>query len=137
MRSRAILALALAAFACRALVPAGFMPGDASSPGWLQICHDGMAPQSVLQLGDAPLQSPAGHHDHGHGHGADPDSGSSLGNDLCEIGAVFSGACISGQLSLVVVTLPASSEFGRTENRLAARHTRETRIRAPPAHFPA
>jgi hypothetical protein len=59
---RWLAAIAVLAFALRALIPAGFMPGG-SGPLTLQICPDGFPP-ALLDSSGGEHSAHAGHHHH-------------------------------------------------------------------------
>lgn len=62
-RHRWLATLAVLAFALRALIPAGFMPGGSGALS-LEICPDGFP--AALLAGSTDHSGHAGHHDHHH-----------------------------------------------------------------------
>jgi hypothetical protein len=94
-RSRTLVASALlVAFALRALIPQGFMPGGGFS---LEICWEGL-PAAMLALAEPADSAHAGHHPGAHGHTGHPSS-----SDHC----VFGTACSPGPLT----HLPQPGDF--------------------------
>lgn len=81
---QALLVAAYLAFACKALVPIGYMPASLAHGSLLQLCDD------VPGIAFAPHGQ---HHDHDHDHDHDKSDGAQWKH--CQLGALASAAAFA------------------------------------------
>jgi hypothetical protein len=101
---RILIRLAFVGFACRALVPVGFMPAALGDGGPIKVCHGGLASELFRSL--AEMRSAHAHTGHDHSsaladHGQTLDSSEDghdrtdhAGWEHCSIGAAFAYAAL-------------------------------------------
>jgi len=126
-----VLRLAWLGFACRLVVPAGYMPAAPGEGGFIKLCPAGAA---GLLVNAAPAaHAHAGHgnpsstHDHAGDHNYD--------TDYCPVGAFFSSAATVPGFELAL--LPAVSVHAAWLQPVSAATPRfaSHQPRAPPVHL--
>jgi hypothetical protein len=130
-RRRSLAAIALLAFAVRALIPVGYMPSGNGFFG-LQICPEGLSAQAL-----ALIDPHAAHHHHlgaGGTAGAHPHDHQSWASGHCAFAALAAAAPSPHPVS-IELTLAAASVSNLTEPvRVAERHRyRSSQPRGPPS----
>lgn len=126
MRKRSVIRTALLratciAFACRLLVPAGYMPA-ALGEGWpIKLCHQGL-PEHLL----------GAHHDGHHQEHDQHDSGEQLLWEHCPFGALLGAALIVGEFSFVGPDFGVTLWFSRPAGPMLAVDRLTLQPRAPP-----
>lgn len=118
------------AFALRALLPQGFMPG--SEPFTLKLCPTGLPAQALVIPGDAHAEHH--HHHQGQQQGHDEHQSHHQRADQCPFGAASATAALLQSLPAPIVW------FGGTDYSLplvasdpAPRHAYRPQPRGPPA----
>jgi hypothetical protein len=140
---RCLILLSLLGFACRVLVPAGFMPAMLSDGGPIRICHAGAAGAFFQAFADY-RSGPAGHSELAHaGHHAgsqpaaadqdDKHSGDHAAWERCDIGAVFAYAAIAAEFQLVILELDHANQWIERRYSTPLLLPGTYRARAPPA----
>jgi hypothetical protein len=143
-KARGLLArLAFVLFACRALIPVGYMPAPFSEGGPVVLCHGGMAGEFFRGFSEAQALSNADMHmvDHStgmsseHQHTDEHSDASHDAWDNCPVGTAFSAAAVPQEFAL---SLPEfGHDFGQAEPDAIIRIVSPSlyRARAPPAGF--
>lgn len=145
------LRLAFLGFTCRALIPVGFMPAALADGGPITVCHGGPAGAFFQALADRrPSERAATASARAHGHvpanadahavdaGKDP-----LGHpderatehapwERCAIGAAFSPAVLTGELSFQIPALDHAFDRAEPIRPPHSAFVRSYRARAPP-----
>ena len=115
---RALIRVLLLAFACRALVPAGFMPAPLAEGGPIRVCPSGPAAAFFAALGHRH----ASHTNHAHpgqagrpsgAHGHDGRSSEHDAWDHCPTGTAFAHAALVSEYPAFAVE--RDHAFDRTE----------------------
>lgn len=144
-RFRTLLRLSLVGFACRALIPVGFMPAALDEGGPITICHGGMAGaffQALAARETEPRPHAAHHAEHAHtdAHGIVADEERASGDaaahaawERCAVGAAFAHAALPAQLDVALLGLDDVVE--RVEPRVTPPSfvAAPYRARAPPS----
>ena len=99
LHRRYLLGLAFLAFACRAVVPTGFMPASLDAGGPIILCPGGSAGAIVRFLSDRSAGKHASHTHHDH------DSDDYEAWEYCPVGASLSTAALTTAIN--DVSLPA------------------------------
>lgn len=128
--------LACLGFACRALVPVGYMPAPLADGGPIRLCHGGVS-QVLLQALEQrrAVHAHEGHqeqHDehHDHGNGEDAANG---GWAYCSIGSVVSWAALAARIDMGFLTLEHELGVGTRPAPPNLPFQRLYQARAPPA----
>jgi hypothetical protein len=142
-----LIRLAVVAFACRALVPIGFMPAPIDEGGPIKVCHGGHAGAFFRALSEIRGSEQRVGHDHAshgaHGHALPSGDGDAReespgesaehgGWEHCPTGAAFAASVLVAEVTFLFVA-PAQSLEPIEPDRLVARlFVGSYQARAPP-----
>jgi hypothetical protein len=113
-----LLGFACLGFACRLVVPAGYMPAPLAEGAWIRVCPAGRGGEFFVP----PATDHAGHAHRGEHTPADDHAGHGFSAEYCPTGSLFSTA---GAVSTFALSLDHPGSAAPAEGGFAA-------VTAPP-----
>ncbi|MDH4108135.1 MAG: hypothetical protein OEW35_07445 [Gammaproteobacteria bacterium] len=126
--------IAWASFACRVLVPVGYMPAALADGGPFVLCPGGYQAELLQYLDSAPGDA---RHAAGHGAHAAGDHAAHAERSDCSIGATFAAVAPTASLPLAMPAPQIVPPLAPAERLTASTTRARYHSRAPPAPLPA
>lgn len=132
---RLLIWLTYLGFACRVLIPAGYMPAPFAEGGPIILCHGGLTGkvfEGFAHQHDHRLDVHDGSDSDAHHGGIDESDGQHAAWELCPVGSALSAFAVTADFELHVLSLSQPISPSESPALIASVVTKSYWARAPP-----